>query len=38
MLKSNGKYMIKKDTGECYFLILDRSMDALTPLLHDVHY
>ncbi|CAD8048319.1 unnamed protein product [Paramecium sonneborni] len=30
--------MIKDDGGELHFLILDRTFDLLTPLLHDFHY
>lgn len=34
----NTNYQVNLNSGETYLLLLDRSFDPLTPILHDFYY
>jgi hypothetical protein len=38
ILKKNQSPEINKNAGDIYLIILDRSIDPLTPVMHDFYY
>lgn len=37
-LKNNNSPEINKNAGDAYLIIIDRSIDPLTPVMHDFYY